>query len=120
MSNRSVKVLTALAGVLALGELVCAVIIAVENYRDSMPGGLVVFALVFVVCAGLLRSGRVTTGAIPVAVLCLFLVVTLPGLQRHSALDSISQAALGVVALCALVSAVVVLASRRRSSALAA
>jgi hypothetical protein len=47
MRSRSVIILTSVAGALAIGELGSSVIIAVENYRHSMPVFAVVLAVFF-------------------------------------------------------------------------
>jgi len=63
MNDRKLTtVLTALAGALCLGELVSALIIWKENYADAVPAFAVVFGVLFLIGAGLLRGGRVTAG----------------------------------------------------------
>jgi signal transduction histidine kinase len=82
MNGRKLAVLTAIAGVLALGEVGSAVMIWLEKYPDSMPLGAVVFAGLFLVGAWLLRSRRVTAGSVVVGLLCLFEVVSFSGWTR--------------------------------------
>jgi hypothetical protein len=120
MRSRSVIILTLVAGVMAIGELGSSIIIAVENYRDSMPLGAVLFAGFFLVAAWLLRRGRVTSGTVFLGLLCLFEVVAFPGWQRHNALDWAYQTIFGAVALAGLAAAIVVLGSRRRSAEITA
>jgi hypothetical protein len=115
MSDRTLTRLTILSAVLGVGELISAVIIAVENYRDSFVPGAVIFGVLFFVGTWLLRSGRVTAGTVLVGVLCVFEVVSFPSFQRHNALDWIYQVAYVVVALIALGMAVALFVSRRRS-----
>jgi hypothetical protein len=115
MSSRSLTTLTVLSAVLAVGEFVSAVIIAVESYRDSFAAGAVIFGILFLVGTWLLRTGKVTAGAVLVGVLCLFEVVSFPSFQRHNALDWVYQSVYAVVALIALGTAVALLVTRRRS-----
>ncbi|HEX6394286.1 MAG TPA: hypothetical protein VFZ97_12655 [Acidimicrobiales bacterium] len=117
MHSRIVKILTTLAGVLAVGEFVSAVIIAVENYRGSFALGGVVFGLLFLVGVWLLCSRRVTAGTVYIGILCLFEVVQFPGWARHNALDWAFQTIYALIALGGLATAVAVLVTRRRSSA---
>jgi hypothetical protein len=112
------KTLTALAVVLAIGEFASAVIIAVENYRGSFAGGGVLFGVLFLVGAWLVRSRYVTAGTVFVGVLCLFEVVVYPGLARHDALDWVFGTGFAVVALAGLATAIALLVTRRRSPAL--
>jgi hypothetical protein len=90
-----------------------------ENYPGSLPLAAVVFGVFFLIAAWLLRSGRVTAGAIVVGVLCLFEVVSYPGWQKHGALDWTYDTAVGVVALAGLTGAITVLAGRLRRRAAA-
>ena len=71
MNGRKLTVLTMIAGILALGEFGSSVMIWKENYPDSMPLAAVVFGVFFLIAAWLLRSGRVTAGAIFAGLLCL-------------------------------------------------
>ncbi len=66
MNTRKLTVLTAIAGILALGEFGTAVMIGlgeVGNDTATWPVG-VVFGAFFLIAAWLLRSGRITAGAI--------------------------------------------------------
>ena len=80
MNVRILKVLTVIAGILALGEFGSSIMIWKENYPGSLPMAAVVFGVFFVIAAWLLRSGRVTAGAIFAGLLCLFEVVICPWL----------------------------------------
>jgi hypothetical protein len=115
MHDGTVARLTVLSAVLAVGEFISAVIISVESYRDSFAAGAVLFGLLFLVGAWLLRSGRVTAGAVLVGLLCVFEVASFPTFQRHNALDWVFQVVYALVALVALVTSVAVLVARRRS-----
>jgi len=119
MNGRKLTVLTTIAGILALGEFGSAVMIWLEKYAGSLPLAAVVFGLFFSLGAWLLRSGRVTAGTIFVGLLCLFEVVSFSGWTRHTAFDWVYQTTFAVIALAGLIAAVVVLASRVRSSAAA-
>ena len=114
MRNRTLTTLTALAGVLAVGSFVSAVIIAVESYRDSFPLGAAVCGVLFLIGVGLLRTQRVTAGTILVGALCLFEVLGFAGWQRHGALDWAFQTSYAVVSLAGLIAAIGAFVSRRR------
>ena len=77
------------------------------------------FGVFFLLATWLLRSGRVTAGAIFVGVLCLFEVVSFSGWARHNALDWIYQTTFALVSLAGLIAAIAVLASRLRHRAAA-
>jgi len=117
MNGSKLKVLTAIAGVLALGEFGSAVMIWLEKYPGSIPAAGVVFGVLFLLATWLLRSGRVTAGAVFAGVLCLFEVVSFSGWTRHGALDWIYQTTFAVVSVAGLIAAVVVLAGRIRRGA---
>ena len=119
MNGRKLTVLTTIAGVLAVGEFASSVMIWKENYPGSFPLAAVVFGVFFLIAAWLLRSGRVTAGAIVTGVLCLFEVVSFPGWQKHGALDWTYDTAFAVVALAGLIAAITVLAGRLRRRAAA-
>ena len=119
MNGSKLKVLTAIAGVLALGEFGSAVMIWLEKYPGSIPAAGVMFGVFFLLATWLLRSGRVTAGAVFAGVLCLFEVVSFSGWARHSALDWIYQTTFAVVSVAGLIAAVVVLAGRIRRRAAA-
>jgi hypothetical protein len=80
--GRRLTVLTTITGILALGEFGSSVMIWRENYPGSLPLAAVMFGVFFLIAAWLLRSGRVTAGAIAAGVLCLFEVVSFPGWQK--------------------------------------
>lgn len=119
MYGRKLTVLTAIAGILALGEFGSAVIIWLEKYPGSLPWGAVVFGVFFLLATWLLRSGRVAVGAIFVGILCLFEVVSFSGWARHSTLDWIYQTMFALVSLAGLIGAIAVLAGRLRHRAAA-
>ena len=119
MNGRKLTVLTAIAGLLALGEFGSAVLIWLENYPGSLPWAAVVFGAFFVLGAWLLRSGRVTAGSIFVGVVCLFEVVSFSGWARHNALDWVYQTTFALVSLAGLIAAIAVLAARLRHRAAA-
>ena len=99
MNGRTLKVLTVIAGILAVGEFGDSVMIWKENYPGSLPMAAVVFGVFFLIAVWLLRSGRVTAGAIFAGLLCLFEVVSVPGYTRHNVWDWITQIAFGLVSL---------------------
>jgi hypothetical protein len=118
MNDRKLTVLTRIAGLLALGEAGSAVIIGLS--KDPWGAGFaVVFGLLFLLAAWLLRSGRVTAGAIFTGVLCLFEIVEFPSWHKHGALDWVYQSIFAVVSLAGLIAAITVLAARLRSRAAA-
>ena len=114
MNGRKLTVLTAITGVLALGEFGSSVLNWRENYHGSLPLAAVVFGVFFLIAAWLLRSGRVTAGAIVAGVLGLFEVVGFSGWQKHGALDWTYDTVFAVVALAGLIGAITVLAGRLR------
>ena len=107
MNRLSVNVLTALAGVLAVGEFAAAAVI-------SIPWGAIVVGSLFVVGAALLQRGSLSAGTILVGLCCLFLVVMFPSLSRDGALEWIGQISLCVVALTGLIVALSSFVSRLR------
>jgi hypothetical protein len=119
MAGRKLTVLTAIAAALALGEFGSAVIIWLEKYPGSLPWGAVVFAVLFLMATGLLRSGHATAGTILTGLLCLFEVVEFPSWAKHNALDWAYGSVFAVVALAGLTTAIVVLAGRLRRRAAA-
>jgi Zn-dependent protease with chaperone function len=116
MRGRTLTTLTILSATLAVGELISAVSIAVENYHDAQPAFAVVFAVLFAIGWWLLRRRHITGGVVLLAVLCLFEVVSYPSWQRHNAYDWISQTVYAAIALAGLGTAVVLFVSRRRSA----
>ena len=119
MNGRKVAVLTAITGVLALGEFGSAVIIWLENYPGSIWPAAVVFGMFFLLAAWLLRSGRVVAGAVFAGVLCLFEVVSFAGWTRHNALDWVYQTAFALLSAAGLIAVITVLAGRIRHRAAA-
>jgi hypothetical protein len=113
MNSRKLTVLTALTALLALGEFGSAVIIGLG--KDPWGAGFaVLFGGLFLLATWLLRSGRVTGGAIFTGILCLFEIIEYPGWHKHGALDWTYQTAYAVLSLAGLMSVIVVLAERRR------
>ena len=121
MNTRKLTVLTAIAGILALGEFVSAIQIGLGEDgpdRSGWPFG-VAFGVFFLVVAWLLRSGRITAGAVFAGILCLFEILSYPSWYKHSALNWTYDTAFAVVALAGLIGAIVVLAGRVRHRAAA-
>ena len=113
MASRKLTVLIALTSLLALGEFGSAVIIGLG--KDPWGAGFaVVFGGLFLLATWLLRSGRVTGGAIFAGILCLFEIIEYPSWHKHGALDWTYQTAFAVLSLAGLMSVIVVLAERRR------
>ena len=121
MNGNKLTALTAIAGVLALGEFGSAVMIWLENFDGRRADAVfaVAFGVFFLLATWLLRSGRVTAGAVFAGALCLFEVVSFSGWARHSALDWIYETTFAVVSLAGLIGAIAVLASRLRHRAAA-
>ena len=119
MNGRMLTVLTAIAGILALGEFASSIVIWQDHLPGGLPLGVAVLAVFFVIAAWLLRSGRVRTGAIVAGILCLFEVINFPGWPRHGALEWTSDMAFALVSLAGLITAIVVLAGRLRRGATA-
>jgi hypothetical protein len=119
MNGRKLSVLIAITGALALGEFGSAVIIWLENYPGSFWPAAVVFGGLFLLAVWLLRSGRVTAGAVFAGVLCLFEVVSFAGWTRHNALDWVYQAIFALLSVAGLIAVIAVLADRIRHRAAA-
>ena len=119
MNGRKLSVLTAITGVLAVGEFGSAVIIWLENYAGSIWPAAVVFGGLFLLATWLLRSGRVTAGAVLAGLLCLFEVVSFAGWTRHNALDWAYQTTFALLSAAGLITAIAVLAGRIRRRAAA-
>ena len=119
MSGRALTVLTTIAGILAVGEFGSSIMIWQENYPGSLPLAAVVFGVFFLIAAWLLRSGRVLTGAVFTAILCLFEVISFSGWQKHGALDWTTDTVFAVVSVAGLIAAIMVLAARLRRRATA-
>ena len=119
MNGRKLTVLTAITGVLAVGEFGSAVIIWLENYPGSLWPAAVAFGVLFLLATWLLRSGRVTAGAVLAGLLCLFEVVSFAGWTRHNALDWVYQATFALLSAAGLIAVITVLAGRIRHRAAA-
>lgn len=119
MNGRNLTVLATITGVLAVGEFGSSIIIWQENRPGSLPLAAVVFGVFFLIATWLLRSGRVTAGAIFTGILCLFEVISFPGWQKHGALDWTTDAVFALVSLAGLIAAIIVLAARLRRRATA-
>ena len=118
MNSRKLTVLTALTALLALGEFGSAVIIGLG--KDPWGAGFaVLFGGLSLVATWLLRSGRVTGGAIFAGILCLFEIIEYPSWHKHGTLDWTYQTAFAMLSLAGLISVIVVLAERRRRRAAA-
>lgn len=118
MSARLPTFLTVLAAVLAVGEFVSAIVITVEHYPDSQPAWAVVFGMLFLIVALLLRSRRTVPGTLMALVLCLFEVVEYPAWTRHNTFDWVSQTIFAILALTGLAVAIALLVTRWRSRGL--
>ncbi len=113
MKSRTLTVLTVLTALLALGEFVSAITIGLG--KDPWGAGFsVLFGGFFLLAAWLLRSGKVTVGAIFTGVLCLFEIIEYPSWHKHGTLDWANQTVFAVLSLAGLVGVIVVLAERRR------
>ena len=119
MNGRTLTVLTAITGALAVGEFGSAVIIWLENYPGSFWPAAIVFGGLFLLAAWLLRSGRVTAGAALAGLLCLFEVVSFAGWTRHNALDWAYQATFAPLSAAGLIAVIAVLTDRIRHRATA-
>jgi hypothetical protein len=118
MIGRKLTVLTAFTALLAAGEVGSAVIIGLG--KDPWGAGFaVLFAGLFVLATWLLRSGRVTGGAIFAGILCLFEVIEYPSWHKRGAVQWTYQTIYAVLALAGLMAVIVVLAERRRRRAAA-
>ncbi len=116
MNTRELTVLTAIAGILALGEFASAIQIGLGEdgpNRSGWPFG-VAFGVFFLIVAWLLRRGRITAGAVFVGILCLFEILSYPSWYKHSALTWTYDTVFAVVALAGLIGAITVLAGRLR------
>jgi hypothetical protein len=118
MNDRKLTVLTRITAILALGEAGSAVIIGLG--KDPWGAGFaVVFGLLFLLAAWLLRSGRVTAGTVFTGILCLFEIVEFPSWHKHNVLDWTYQSIFAVASLAGLIAAIIVLGARRRRRAAA-
>jgi hypothetical protein len=121
MNTRKLTALTAITGILALGEFASAVQIGLGGDGPDRSGWpfAAVFGVFFVIAAWLLRSGRVTAGAVFAGILCLFEILNYPSWPKHGALDWTTDTAAAVIALAGLIGVIVVLAGRLRHRAAA-
>jgi hypothetical protein len=74
------------------------------------------FGASFLLGVWLVRSGRVTVGAVLVGLLALFEVLNFPLWEKNGTADWIITLAFLVVSIAALAAAAVVLATRRRTT----
>jgi len=116
MNGRKLAVLTAIAGILALGEFASAVQIGLGEDGPNRSGWpfAVAFGVFFLIAGLLLRSGRVTAGAIFAGILCLFEILTYPSWYKRGTLNWTYDTAFILVALAGLVGVIMVLAGRLR------
>jgi hypothetical protein len=114
VTNRLVARLTTLTLVMAIGEFVSSVVIAVENYADAQPEFAVAFGVFFLVAMWLLRSGRVTAGGSLAGLLCLFEVVSYPSWPKPTTFDWVGDTIYVLIALTTLATAIAVFVARRR------
>jgi hypothetical protein len=119
MNGRKLTVLTAIAGILAMGEFGSAIIIWLENYSGSFWPAAVAFGAFFLLAAWLLRTRHVVAGAVFAGVLCLVEIVSFAGWTRHNTLDWVYQTTFALVSLAGLIAAIAVLAGRIRQRAAA-
>ena len=121
MNTRKLAVLTVITGILALGEFASAINIGLGGDGPDRSGWpfAVVFGVFFLIAAWLLRSGRITAGAVFAGILCLFEIVNYPSWYKHGALDWTYDTAVAVVSLAGLIGVIVVLAGRLRHRAAA-
>ena len=116
MKHRLTPTLFALTAALALGEFGSAILIWRENQPDAQPWFAVLFGVLFLTAAALVRGRRIVAGAVLAGVLCLFEVANYPVWQKHGALDWAVDSVYAVVSLAGLAVAVGVLATRVTAS----
>jgi hypothetical protein len=116
MNGRKLTVLTALAGILALGEFASAVMIGLGMEGSDHSGWpfAAAFGVFFSIAAWLLRSGRVVAGAVFAGVLCLVEILSYPSWSKHGVLDWTYDTAFALVSLAGLIGVIAVLAGRLR------
>ena len=104
MNGRKLTTLTAITGVLAVGEFGSAVNIGLG--KDPWGAGFAVaFGLLFALATWLLRRGRVTGGAVFCGVLCLFEIIEFPSWHKHGVLDWAFDSAFAVASVAGLIAA---------------
>jgi hypothetical protein len=111
-----VRTLTALAAVMAAGEVISSIVIWREAYADSQPVFALAFAALYALVTWLLRTRRVVFGAVLTGLLCLFEVVAAPTWQRFSVLDWSTQIIFGGIALIGVFVAAAVLVTHLRTA----
>jgi hypothetical protein len=116
MNGRKLAVLTAITAILALGEFASAVMIGLGADGPDHAGWPfgAAFGVFFLVAAWLLRSGRITAGAVFAGILCLFEILSYPSWYKHSALNWTYDTAVALVSLAGLIAVITVLAGRLR------
>jgi hypothetical protein len=121
MNGRTLTFLTAITGFLGLGEFGAAVLIGLGEYGPDKSGWpfVAAFGVFFLIAAWLLRSGRVTAGAIVAGLLSLFQILEFPGWYKHGALDWAYDTVVILASLAGLIGVVMVLAGRVRRRAAA-
>jgi len=121
MNTRKLTALTAITGILALGEFASAIQIGLGGDGADRSGWpfAAAFGVLFLVAAWLLRSGRVIAGAVVAGILCLFEILNYPSWHKHGTLDWSTDTAVAVVSLAGLIGVIVVLAGRLRHRATA-
>lgn len=112
--NRPAGILTRLALVMAVGECISAVVIAVENYADSVPEFAMLFGALFFTGGWLLHKRRIIAGASLVGFLALFEIVSFPAWQKHNTYDWVYDTVYVILAAVTLVVAIRALVGHRR------
>jgi hypothetical protein len=121
MNTSKLSVLFAITGLLAIGEFISAVIIGLGKAGSDTAGWpfAVVFGVLFLLAAGLLRGRRSTAGAVLAGLLCLFEILNYPSWYKHGALDWTVDTVFVIVAVAGLIGVIVALAGRIRHRAAA-
>jgi ABC-type multidrug transport system fused ATPase/permease subunit len=121
MNTRTLTILTAISGFLALGEFGGAVLIGLGEFGPDHSGWpfVAAFGVFFLIAAWLLRSGRVTAGAVVAGLLYLFTIMESPAWYKHGALDWTYDTVVILASLAGLIGVILVLAGRLRRRAAA-
>jgi hypothetical protein len=121
VNGSKLTILTAITGVMALGEFATAAMIGLGEDGPDRAGSpaVAVFGVLFLIAAWLLRSGRIIAGAVFVGILCLFTVLSYPSYYKHSVLNWTWDTVFALVAMVGLVGTIVVLVGRFRHRAVA-